>query len=77
MFQAGAQQVWVVLGAGKGDIMQYYGDGLAAGGPMAHLLMERTWGMPYTLDQAWPWLNRDTVLFVMPDTISTPSDVLV
>jgi len=67
----------MVLGRGKWDIMHYYGDGSEFGGHIAYLLMDRLWGMPYTLDQAYPWLNRDTVLFGMPDTIFLPSDAFV
>lgn len=74
MIQAGARKVWIVLGRGKWDIMHYYGDGSDFGGQIAYLLMDRPWGMPYTLDQAWHWLNQDTVLFGMPDTIFTPPD---
>ena len=74
MFRAGARKVWIVLGRGKWDIMHYYGDGSDFGGQIAYLLMDKPWGMPYTLDQAWPWLNQDTVLFGMPDTIFTPPD---
>lgn len=74
MFRAGAKKIWMVLGKGKWDIMQYYGDGVDFGAQFAYLLMDRMWGMPYTLDQAWPWLNQETVLFGMPDTIFTPPD---
>ena len=74
MFRAGARKVWMVLGKHKSDIMHYYGDGSDFGGHIAYLLMDKLWGMPYTLDQAWPWLNHDTVLFGMPDTIFTPVD---
>lgn len=74
MFSAGAKKVWMVLGKSKTDIMQYYGDGSDFGGSIAYLIMDRMWGMPYTLDQAWPWINHSHVLFGMPDTIFTPKD---
>jgi glucose-1-phosphate thymidylyltransferase len=74
MFRAGASKVWIILGRGKWDIMHYYGDGQHFGGRIAYLLMDKLWGMPYTLDQAYPWLNQDMVLFGMPDTIFTPAD---
>jgi glucose-1-phosphate thymidylyltransferase len=74
MFTAGASKIWMVLGRGKWDIMQYYGEGVEYGGPIAYLLMDRSWGMPYTLDQVYPWLNQEVVLFGMPDTIFTPPD---
>jgi len=75
MFTAGASKIWMVLGRGKWDIMQYYGDGQKFGGPIAYLLMERLWGMPYTLDLVYPWLDNEIVIFGMPDTIFTPKDV--
>lgn len=74
MFRAGARKIWIVLGRHKSDIMHYYGDGEQFGGRIAYLIIENMGGMPYTLDQAWPWLNEDTVLFGMPDTIFTPPD---
>ncbi|RME45922.1 MAG: dTDP-glucose pyrophosphorylase [Chloroflexi bacterium] len=77
MFRAGVRKVWIVLGRGKWDIMHYYGDGSQFGGHIAYLLMDRLWGMPYTLDQAYPWLNQATVLFGMPDTVFTPSNAFV
>jgi glucose-1-phosphate thymidylyltransferase len=74
MLRAGAGKIWMVLSKGKTDIMQYYGDGAGFGGHFAYLIMDRMWGMPYTLDQAWPWINHSYVLFGMPDTIFTPED---
>jgi glucose-1-phosphate thymidylyltransferase len=74
MLFAGVKRVWIVLGKGKSDLMHYYGDGTGFGGHIAYLLMDKLWGMPYTLDQAWPWLNQETVLFGMPDTIFMPED---
>lgn len=74
MVRAGVSQVWIVLGKGKWDIMHYFGDGSDFGVPIAYLVMDRLWGMPYTLDQAWPWVRGNTVLFGMPDTIFTPPD---
>jgi len=74
MFSAGAERIWMVLGKNKPDIMQYYGDGTEYGGRIAYLIMDKLWGMPYTLDQAWPWINHSRVLFGMPDTIFTPAN---
>jgi glucose-1-phosphate thymidylyltransferase len=74
MFQAGAKKVWIVVGKHKVDILQYYADGTDFGGHIAYLVMDNLWGMPYTLDQAYPWLNQDTILFGMPDTIFAPAD---
>lgn len=74
MFGAGVDKLWIVLGKGKWDIMDYYGDGSGFGGHIAYLSIDQSWGMPYTLDQAYSWVKKSTVLFGMPDTIFTPSD---
>ncbi|MHB0875605.1 MAG: sugar phosphate nucleotidyltransferase [Anaerolineae bacterium] len=74
MARAGAHRIWMVLGKGKWDIMQYYGDGTGFGAHVAYLVTDRLWGMPYALDEAWPWLDAATVLFGMPDTIFAPRD---
>ena len=74
MFQSGTRKVYIVLRRDKTDIMDYYGDGKKFGGHIAYLADDNVRGMPYTMDVAWPWLQGNTVLFGMPDTIFTPAD---
>lgn len=74
LVSAGAQQVFVVLGEGKSDIMQYYGNGSRFQTNVSYLFQEELNGMPYAIDLARPWLDNQTVLFGMPDTIIEPSD---
>ncbi len=74
MARAGAMEVYFVLGEGKLDIMEYYGDGGRFGVRIAYLMMDRLWGMPYTIHQAYYWIRDATVIFGMPDTIFTPPD---
>src|SRR5438045_2868670 len=74
MVRAGAQRIWIVLGKGKWDIAHYYASGENFGAQIAFLVMDKPWGMPFTLDRAWAWLNKSTVLFGMPDTIFAPAD---
>ena len=74
MARAGATEVYFVLGEGKLDIMEYYGDGQRFGVRLAYLMMDRLWGMPYTIHQAYHWMRDADVIFGMPDTIFTPSD---
>lgn len=74
MTHAGVSEIYLVLGEGKFDIMEYYGDGQRFGVRIAYLMMDRLWGMPYTIDQAYYWMQDATVIFGMPDTIFTPSD---
>jgi glucose-1-phosphate thymidylyltransferase len=74
MARAGAKEVYFVLGEGKLDIMEYYGDGQRFGTRIAYLMMDRLWGMPYTIHQAYYWMRDAAVIFGMPDTIFTPPD---
>jgi len=74
MVRAGAHRIWMVLSKGKWDIAQYYGDGNDFGTHIAYLVTDRLWGMPYALDEAWPWLGNSTVLFGTPDTIFAPRE---
>lgn len=75
---AGAQQIFIIVGDGKHDIMRYYGAGRRFGAHVAYLYQDILRGMPFALDLAYPWLNGDeTVVFGMPDTIVEPRDAFV
>lgn len=74
LVSAGAKQVFIVLGEGKSDIMQYYGNGTRFGAHVSYLFQEELHGMPFAIDLARPWLDGHTVLFGMPDTIIEPAD---
>ncbi|AXI54112.1 dTDP-glucose pyrophosphorylase [Sulfitobacter sp. JL08] len=74
LVEAGAQQVFFILGNGKWDLMRYYGDGSRFDTNISYLFQEELHGMPYAIDLARAWLDGQTVLFGMPDTIIEPSD---
>jgi glucose-1-phosphate thymidylyltransferase len=76
MIQAGVEKIYLILSQGKLDIMRYYGDGRRFDAPIAYLMVEQMWGMPYSINQAYPWIKDATVVFGMPDTIFTPQDAL-
>lgn len=71
---AGATRIFMILGDGKWDLMRYYGDGSRFGTNVSYLFQEELHGMPYAIDLARPWLDGQTVLFGMPDTIIEPDD---
>lgn len=71
---AGAKRLFIILGEGKHDIMRYYGDGCQFGADIAYLYQEKLLGMPYAINLARHWLNHETVVFGMPDTIIEPRD---
>lgn len=77
MALAQAEKVYFVISPDKVDIPRCYGDGSDVGMPIAYLVIENSRGMPYTLDQARPWLTDETVIFGMPDTIFQPVDAFV
>ncbi len=74
LLQAGADRAFIVIGAGKWDIMRYYGDGSRFDTRIAYLFQEQLTGMPGAIDLARPWVGDDTILFGMPDTIIEPAD---
>lgn len=75
LVQAGTEKIFIILGDGKADIMNYYGDGTRFGADIAYLFQEKLVGMPSALALAEPWVGNATVLFGMPDTIIEPKDV--
>lgn len=77
MARGGAAHVYIILSKEKIDILRYYGDGSEFGVSIAYLVIDHLGGMPYTLNQARPWLDGETVLFGMPDTVFSPPDVFV
>lgn len=69
MREGGAARAYVVLRAGKWDIPAYLGTGDRVGLPLAYLVNRGTAGVPHTLDQAHPFVDRATVLLGFPDII--------
>jgi glucose-1-phosphate thymidylyltransferase len=75
MRSAGVCKVFLVLRAGKWDIPAYYGDGAQMGMNLAYLLMGHPFGTPYTLNQAYPFVQDKVVALGFPDIIIQPEDV--
>jgi glucose-1-phosphate thymidylyltransferase len=74
MINAGAQNVFIIVGDDKWDIMRYYADGQRFNTRFAYLYQEQLTGMPGAIDLARPWVGEDMILFGMPDTIIEPTD---
>jgi len=72
---AGVSRIFIVIGPGKFDIVEYYRNGEDYGIPIAYIFQPEAKGMPYALDLVTPWLKGcETVLMGMPDTIFEPRD---
>ncbi|UCC84714.1 MAG: dTDP-glucose pyrophosphorylase, partial [Gemmatimonadota bacterium] len=74
---AGVRKAYVVLRKGKWDIPAYLGDGHQLDMRLAYLMMGAPFGVPYTLDQAYRFLDQATVVFGFPDLLFQPADAFV
>ena len=77
MHLAGVAEVYIILRKGKWDIPQYLGSGKCMDMNFGYLLMDLPFGVPFTLDQAYPFIKKATVAFGFPDIIFHPADAFV
>lgn len=75
--RAGAADAYVVIRDDKWDIPRSLGDGSARGIPLAYLMMGLPYGAPYSLDQAFPFVQGRPVLLGFPDILFRPVDAFV
>lgn len=73
--EAGAEQVFFTLRNGKWDIPGYFGDGSNYNMAFAYLLMNRPYGTPFSVDQAYSFVKDKTVVFGFPDIIVEPANL--
>ncbi|TXK21069.1 dTDP-glucose pyrophosphorylase [Pontibacter qinzhouensis] len=74
MQRAGAKQVYFVLRKGKWDIPAYFGDGSQLSLHLAYLLMQNPNGTPFSLNQAYDFVQDKQVLFGFPDILTGLED---
>lgn len=74
MQQAGAHQAFMVLRPGKWDIPAFLGDGSALGLSLAYLTVHVPFGVPFSLNQAYPFVQDATVMVGFPDVLFGPDD---
>ena len=67
-------QVYIILREGKWDIASYLGDGKSSQLPIAYLMMDLPFGVPFTIDQAYPFVRNSTVIFGFADILFEPQD---
>jgi glucose-1-phosphate thymidylyltransferase len=75
--RAGATKTYIILRPGKWDIPAYLGDGRMVEMNLAYLMMGLPFGAPYTLDQAYPFVQEARVVFGFPDILFQPEDAFV
>jgi len=74
---AGVTKGYIVLRKGKWDIPAYLGNGRILDMHLSYLLLELPFGVPYTLDEAYPFVQDAIVVFGFPDIIFQPDDAFV
>jgi glucose-1-phosphate thymidylyltransferase len=72
MRRAGIQKAFMILGPGKWDIPAYFGNGEAIGIHLAYLIRKWPFGVPFTLDCAFPFVENCRVACGLPDIIFRP-----
>lgn len=71
---AGASEVFLILRPGKWDIPAYLGDGADLGLNLAYLTVHVPFGVPFSLNQAYPFIQGATVLLGFPDILFGPDN---
>ena len=71
---AGVKKVFMIIRKGKWDIPNYYGSGSEFGINLSYLIITHPFGMPYSLDQAYPFVKTSKVFLGLPDVLSEPEN---
>ncbi len=62
-------QALIILRKGKWDIPQYFGNGSSIGIDLAYVIMGNPNGVPFTIDQAFSFIEHKKVAFGFPDIL--------
>ncbi|BAZ39084.1 glucose-1-phosphate thymidylyltransferase [Calothrix sp. NIES-4101] len=71
---AGIETAYFILRPGKWDIPTYFGDGTMLSMNLGYLIMGLSYGVPFTLEQAYPFVRDAIVALGFPDIIFQPED---
>jgi glucose-1-phosphate thymidylyltransferase len=74
---AGIKKIYIVLRQGKWDIPAYFRDGAAFDVHLAYLIMNLPFGAPYTLDQAYLFVQDALIALGFPDILFSPEDAFI
>jgi glucose-1-phosphate thymidylyltransferase len=74
---AGIKKAYIILREGKWDIPAYLRDGKMLGMHLAYLIMDAPFGVPFTIDQAFPFVQKATIAFGFPDIFFEARDTFV
>ena len=71
---AGIDKAYFILRSGKWDIPAYFGDGEMLSMSLGYLIMSLPYGVPFTLDSAYPFVKDAVVALGFPDILFEPKD---
>ncbi|ESA35238.1 dtdp-glucose pyrophosphorylase [Leptolyngbya sp. Heron Island J] len=74
MGQAGVQEAFMILRPGKWDIPAYLGDGSQLNMRLAYLTVHVPFGVPFSLNQAYPFVQDAIIAMGFPDILVSPID---
>ncbi len=74
---AGIRKAYALLRTGKWDIPAYFGDGSLVDMNLGYLIVDSLFGVPYTLDRAYDFVQDAVVTLGFPDIIFQPQDAFV
>ena len=72
--RAGVKKAYAIIRKGKWDIPDYYGDGGEIGISLAYLILTYPFGVPYTLDEAYPFVKSAKIYLGFPDILFEPEN---
>lgn len=72
---AGINKAYIILRTDKWDIVEFFQDGREFGIHISYLTTQLNNGVPYTLDQAYPFVRNQWVALGFPDIILEPASV--
>lgn len=74
---AGITRAFFILRPGKWDIPAYFGDGAMLSMHLGYLTVHVPYGVPYTLNQAYPFVKDARIALGFPDILFQPDDAFV
>ncbi len=74
---ADIRNIHFVIRKGKWDILDYLGDGSGYGVNISYLIAGLPHGTPFTVDQAYSYVQDNYVAMGFPDIINSPEDLFV
>jgi glucose-1-phosphate thymidylyltransferase len=73
--EASIKKAYIILKKGKWDIPNYIGDGSGFGFNVGYLIRNLPYGVPFTLEQAFPFVRNNLVALGFADTVYNCSDM--